>query len=80
MCVCMGVGVAANRANTYHRLLEMEKMFPWGQQAAITSHEGSQEGGQTNRGMGERQHSRQKTNWSGLGFVRGSASSNQHHA
>lgn len=58
----------------------MEKMFPWGQRAAVTSHEGNEKGGGTTRVMGERQHSGQKTKQGGLGFLRGSATSSQHHA
>ena len=42
LCVC--VGVAADRASTYHRSLVMEKMFPQGQWAPVTSHEDSQKG------------------------------------
>lgn len=70
-CMCVCVGAAPNRASTYLHFSEMEKIFPWGQQAAVTSHEGRQEGGTTTRGMGKRQHSGQRTKQGGLGFVRG---------
>lgn len=71
MCVCMCVCVyarlcvrvcacvAVNRASTYHRLSEMEKMFPQGVREHPSLHiKGSQEGGsrRTKQEKGERQH------------------------